>query len=400
MMVSMQAKHVPLILIISLIAASIEMDISVPGFPEMARHFNTTEANIQATLGLNLFAFCLSSLFCGPLADSYGRKKVIMGGFILFGIGSICCALTNNLNWLLTYRFFQGLGASSLWVISYAVIADLYQGRAAAKYVNALNGTATAAMAFAPAAGSLLCEYYGWRATYTCTAVFSVASLLLLGFFLPETLKQTRLLNVRNITADYFKLLRDLDFMIFALTPSILSAGYMSYIASAPFLYIDKLGMSFNEYALHQTFVIATFSIVSFKSDWLMEKFGEIHVQKIGLVLSILSVLIMSPLAYLFPTSAVAITASMTAFSIGVAICFGTVVAKTLEFFPELKGTASALMMSIRCLFCSLGVWIGSQFYSGNLFDTALTIAVLSAIGVIFNILTFRHNSRENIAIA
>jgi DHA1 family bicyclomycin/chloramphenicol resistance-like MFS transporter len=387
-------KYIPLILLVSLVASSIELDISVPGFPAMALYFNTSEATIQSTLSLNFLGFCISALFFGPLADSYGRKKILVGGFILFGICSLCCAITEHLSWLLTYRFFQGLGASCTWVVAYVIVADLYQGPQAVKFIGLMNAVVTAAMALAPAAGALLCDHWGWRSTYSVTAGFSIISLLLLTLFLPETNKQLRPLNMRLILRDYRTLLLDYNFMIYALAPSILSASYMAYIACASSLYIGSLHMSFNQYALHQTLVIGAFSLTSFKVDYLQNKFGELKIQYLALFFSILSMSIIVPLSKLYPTSATVITACMIPYAIGAAVCFSIVVAKTLDFYPDLKGTASSLMMAIRVAFCSFGVWIGAQVYTGELYDSAVVIAILAAFGIVSHILTLRHGAQ------
>lgn len=381
----------PIVLLISLVASSVEMDISVPGFPAMAEYFSTSEANIQATLSLNLLGFCIAALFFGPLADSFGRKKLMVAGFVIFGICSAGCSITNDLSSLLAYRFFQGLGASSTWVLAYAIIADLYQGKLATKYIGLINGVATAFMAIAPAMGSLLCKTCGWRYTYGVVSVLSWASLIMIIFGLPETLKEKKPFKTKQTLADFWMLLNHPEFMLYTLVPSIICAAYMAYIAVAPFLYIDKLQMSFDEYALHQSLIIASFSFISFKTDWFLEKFGEVRAQHIGIVFSIIGMSMVAILSYLFPTNAWGVTIGMTLDSIGIAITFGIFVAKALELFPDLKGTASSLNMALRVSFCSLGVWIGAQFYTGAMFDSMLVLAIISGIGIGVNVLTLRY---------
>lgn len=391
----MNTKYVPTILLLALVASSIETDLSVPGFPLMASYFATSEASIQATLSLNLLGFCISSLFFGPLADSFGRKKTMLGGFLVFGLCSVGCAITSQLNSLLAYRFLQGLGASSTWTIAYAVIADLYEGKTAAKYIGLTNAVATAVMAIAPALGSLMCKVWGWRSTYGLVAILSLGSLLLIFFALPETIKEKRPFKVKMIIKDYYTLLSNYEYMLHALVPSIISAAYMAYVAAAPFLYIDKLGMSFDTFAIHQSLVIASFSIVSFKVDWFLEKFGEMQSQKFGQAVCISSILLMLIFSYCYQKNAVLLSLCMMSYGFGVAITFGIVVAKTLEFFPQLKATASSLMMATRVSFCSFGVWIGAKFYSGMLFDSVLVIAILATIGILANGLTLKYSHQQ-----
>lgn len=392
----MNTRYVPLVLLIALIASSIEMDISVPGFPAMADFFATSEASIQATLSLNLLGFCIAALFFGPLADSVGRKKLMVAGFVIFGICSAGCSITNDLSSLLAYRFFQGLGASSTWVLAYAIIADLYQGKQATKYIGIINGVATAFMAIAPAMGALLCKSWGWRSTYGVIAVLSLVSLGIIVFGLPETLKERKPFHTKATIGHFCKLLNHYEFMLYTLVPSIIGAAYMAYIAVAPFLYIDQLQMSFDEYAVHQSIIIASFSFISFKSDWFVEKFGDLGAQQIGIVISMIGMAIIVTFSYLYPTNAWPVTVGMTLDSIGIAITFGIFVSKALELFPNLKGTASSLNMAIRVSFSSLGVWIGAQFYTGVMFDSMLVLVIISAIGIATNVLTFKFTKFSN----
>jgi MFS transporter, DHA1 family, multidrug resistance protein len=389
-------KAVPFILIYSLLASSMETDVSVPGFPAMAEYFNTTVANIQSTLSLNLLGFCISALFFGPLADSYGRKKVMIAGFMLFSLCSIGCVVTENLYALLTLRFLQGLGASSMWVIAYAIIADIYQGAKAMHYINVMNAVVTAAMAVAPAFGAILCAVYGWKSTYLLIAILSVSSLFLFMFFLPETNIKQQPLELRRIIRDYKRLITNYDFMLHVLAPSFLCIPYMAYIACASFLYIRELHMSYAEYAIHQSIVIATFSILSFYCDWFIRKVGENNALKYGLITTITGMTLIIPLTLLFPTSAFAITIPMTLDSAGISVCFGIAVARSMEFFPDLKATASSLMMAIRVALCSIGVIIGAEFYDGTLFTSGVTIAGLSVMGITSGILTYQYSTRSS----
>lgn len=369
-----------------------ETDVSVPGFPAMAEYFNTTVASIQSTLSLNLLGFCISAIFFGPLADCYGRKKVMLSGFAIFAFCSLGCVLTNDLTTLLIFRFFQGLGGSSLWVIAYAIVADIYEGPKAIRFISVLNAVVTAAMAVAPAFGALLCASFGWQSTYTFIAILSIVGLIMFMLLVPETSTQQEPLNIRKTLGNFRTLLGSYDFMLHVLTPSFLCVPYMAYIACASFLYIRELNMSYSDYALHQSIVIATFSLLSFKSDWAFRKFGEVNTQKVGLILTIGSMILFVPLVKLYPTSAAAITCCMTALAAGIALVFGLTVGRSMGFFPNLKATASSLMMAIRVSLCSLGVIASAALYDGTLLTSAITIAVISIPGILTAIMTYRYS--------
>ena len=95
----------PWVLITSLITACIEIDLSVPGFPAMADYFMADVTDIQWTLNINFIGFCVACLIFGPLSDSYGRRKTIIFGFLMFSIGGFGCVLTDSLPLFYCFRF-------------------------------------------------------------------------------------------------------------------------------------------------------------------------------------------------------------------------------------------------------------------------------------------------------
>src|SRR5437868_14748147 len=110
------------LLILSLISCCIEVDISVPSFPDMAHYFQVSYVSIQLTIAVNFAGFCLASLFYGPLSDCYGRRKIMLIGNFLLLIGAAACVFATSLNILLLARFIQGLGASCSAVLVFTMI--------------------------------------------------------------------------------------------------------------------------------------------------------------------------------------------------------------------------------------------------------------------------------------
>ena len=386
-------KFLPYVLLFSLIGSCMELDVSVPGFPAMAKFFNTNEANIQLTLTVNFLGFCLACLFFGPLSDSFGRKKMMVLGFLLFCLGSFGCTFAQALPPLLSCRFVQGLGASAVWVIAFAIVADTYQGEKAVKFIGIMNTVITGAMALAPVIGAIICELLGWRATYGFIAILSFLSFFACIAFLPETNQNLSRFYPKKIISNYFALLRSYIFMVHCLAPSILCAAYITYVGSASFLYIDQLNMSFKQYALHQSLVVGTFSIISFKLGWFQSRLGSYKTVMVGVVVCTIGTLCLLPSTLIFPRSAYSVTIPMMIFAFGMSLCYGVIFAKSMEIFPDLKGASSALIMGLRVVVCGIGIYLTGITYTGELFRTAIIIALLSVIGIITTILTLQQKT-------
>ena len=88
----------------------------LPAIPSIARDLATSIDGAQLTISAFLGGFAIGQLFYGPLADSYGRKPVILAGLVMFAIASVGCAMADSLPELLAYRMLQAAGgAGALW---------------------------------------------------------------------------------------------------------------------------------------------------------------------------------------------------------------------------------------------------------------------------------------------
>ncbi len=182
----------PYLLILVVTAAAIEIDLSLPSFPDIARAFGVSEEAVQRTISVNFFAFCLSALWYGPLSDWLGRRPVLLGGTFLFLLGSVGCALAGSIDLIILSRFVQGLGAGATFVLVFTMLSDVYQGEEATRWIGRMNAICTAVMAGAPIAGGFLNAWFGWRACYTTVAILCGIVFALLALFLPETRRGIR----------------------------------------------------------------------------------------------------------------------------------------------------------------------------------------------------------------
>ncbi|MBB64365.1 MAG: MFS transporter [Waddliaceae bacterium] len=381
--------QLPYLLILAVIAASIEIELSVPSFPDMVRHFGSTEETIQRTLSLNFFGFCVSSLFYGPISESFGRRPVFLFGNILFLFGSVACIFAGSIELLIAFRFFQGLGASAIWVVTFAIIADNYQGSESMKVIGLINSIITGFMAGAPILGGIINEHFGWWANYIFIGFLSFTALLLVYFFLPETLKIKKPLETKTIKKDYWTLCTSPHFLLLNTLPNVMAAVYMSYVAISPFYYIDQLTYTSSAFAFHQGTLVASFSLTSYLSARIVKKFGERRSIITGAALTLSSTFGFLFIVHFLPNTAFLISLSMITWAIGCALYFSIIFAKSLEIHPELKGPASAFAMSSRTLICAIFVTFSGIIYDGSLqpFSYFMMTVVSLAIALVPKIL-------------
>jgi multidrug resistance protein len=99
----------------------------------------------------------------GKLADTYGRKPVLVGGITIFLLGSLLCAGSWNMASLIAFRVLQGLGGGAIQGTVQTVAADLYELKERGRVQAALSSVWAASAIAGPLAGGLLAGYADWR---------------------------------------------------------------------------------------------------------------------------------------------------------------------------------------------------------------------------------------------
>ena len=171
----------------SLIAFSI--DALLPALPDIASELVPLSPNkTQFIISSFLLGMGIATIFTGPLSDSFGRKKIIFVGGIIFLLGTVLASTANNLEIVLLGRFIQGLGVAGPRVVTLAIVRDLYAGRRMAQIMSISMIFFTFVPAVAPMIGALLLLNFGWRSIFTGFIVFLIIAVGWLLLRQPETL--------------------------------------------------------------------------------------------------------------------------------------------------------------------------------------------------------------------
>ena len=117
-------------------------------------------------------------LFYGPLSDKYGRRRLLLGGIILYLTVSIGCMLASSAEWLIAARFLQALGAAAASVLARAIVRDLFPLNEAARVLSLMHIVTMTATLIAPLIGGYLIMISSWRSLFAVLFVFAVLVLL------------------------------------------------------------------------------------------------------------------------------------------------------------------------------------------------------------------------------
>ncbi|MDN5788137.1 MFS transporter [Pseudorhodobacter sp.] len=183
-----QSEFIALIaMLFATVAFSI--DSMLPALPSIAAEL-TPDAPNTAQLILTSFVLGmgLGTFVAGPLSDSFGRRRIIVSGAVLYCFAAGVAYFAPTLETMLAARIIQGLGAAGARVVSLALVRDLYKGRDMARIVSFAMMIFTLVPAIAPLAASGIISAFGWRSIFVTFIAFSVISMVWLMMRQPETL--------------------------------------------------------------------------------------------------------------------------------------------------------------------------------------------------------------------
>lgn len=321
------------------------IDTYLPAFAGIATALGATPVEMQQTLSAYLFGFAFMNLFHGALADSFGRRPVVLWGIALFTIASAGCALSQSIGQLVFFRAVQGLSTGAGIVVSRAVIRDMFPPAQAQQVMSQVTIYFGVAPAVAPIVGGWLFVHTGWHSIFWFLAL--VGAILWITNFrlLPETLHPSHRqpFNVRHLMRGYWALGSNPKFLLLALASGVPFNGMFLYVLSAPAFLGEHLKLEPTQFFWF--FVLTISGIMG--GAWLSGRLaGSIapkrqirHGFVIMFVVGIANVALNTVLA---PHPAWALL-PIAIFSFGWALMVPVVTLLVLDLVPERRGMASSL---------------------------------------------------------
>lgn len=329
-----------------------------PALPALTVDLGSDPNRAKLTLTLFLAAFAVAQLIYGPLSDAYGRRVALLSGLSLFTLGSIACAMAPTMETLIAARFLQAFGACSGPVIARAVVRDLYGPAEAQRVMAGMSAALALAPALSPTLGGAIQAGLGWRAIFLLLTIIAAALLALVAWGLDETHRGNRLpLRAGPIAASYRRLLFDPRYMAFAGAVMAMFGGMFAFITGAPFLFIDQLGISPQAYGFVVLVNPASYVVGTLASRRLGARWGSGGLILAGGLVSTAGGVALLVEALTGTISAPAVLAATGCYQIGLGLLVPAAMAGAIAAYPQIAGTASALLGFLQMAasaFCSL----------------------------------------------
>ncbi|HVX46442.1 MAG TPA: MFS transporter [Mycobacteriales bacterium] len=157
------------------------VDVSIVNvaLPDMATALSTSFTSLQWVIDIYALALAALLLGFGSIADVMGRRRVYVGGLIVFAAASLAAGIAPNTDVLIAARAVQGVGGAAMFATTIALLNTAYQGRDRGTAFGVWGAVSAAAAAAGPIVGGLLAQHGSWRWIFFVNLPVSVIAVIM-----------------------------------------------------------------------------------------------------------------------------------------------------------------------------------------------------------------------------
>lgn len=326
------------------------IDMYLPSLPSIAQDLGVPISQAQLTISVFLAGFALGQLFYGPLADSVGRKPVMLLGTAIFSLASLGCAFADSIETLMAFRLLQAVGGAASSVVLNALLRDMFDRDQFARVMSMVMLVMTLAPLLAPLVGGYLLLVAHWHSIFVLLAIIGVLVSLALAIKIPETMQSEHRqpFHLLPILRNYGKVLRHRAALGYILCGAMTTASMFAFISGSPLVYIEIFGVAPEHYGLLFGLNIVLMMILTFANSRLVKHLGSDRLLQLGLTVSALAAIGLMANAVSQFGGLWGIVIPVMVVIAQISLVGANAMAGLLSHFPQSAGTASALAGTLR----------------------------------------------------
>ena len=327
----------------------LSIDMYLPALPVIAEQFGVPAGSAQMTLSTYILGFALGQLLYGPMADSLGRKPVVLGGTLVFAAAAAACAMAQSIDHLIVMRFFHGLAAAAASVVINALMRDIYPKEEFSRMMSFVMLVTTVAPLVAPMVGGAVLVWFSWHAIFWILALAALLASAMIFFFIKETLpaEHRQKFHIRTTLGNFASLFRHKRVLSYMLASGFSFAGMFSFLSAGPFVYIELNHVSPQHFGYYFALNVVFIFVLTMINSRFVRRVGALNMFRIGLWIQFVMAMWMVVTAF-FDVGFWTLVVGIAAFVGCISMVSSNAMAVILDEFPHMAGTASSLAGTFR----------------------------------------------------
>jgi MFS transporter, DHA1 family, multidrug resistance protein len=370
------------------------MTICIPSMQEWGAVFGASQASVQLTFSGYVVAYGGLQLLYGPLSDRLGRKKILLTGLTLAGLGSVLAAAAPDLGTLTAARLLQGAGSAAGMVVGRAMVQDLFLGPERTRVMAYIGMTMGLCPPLAIVVGGQLHVQLGWQANFVVIALLSAGLWLAAWRGLPDYRASSALQPQwpRALLASYARLAREPAFALYVAILAMATGTFYAFLAGAPIV-LGSYGVGPDGVGVYVMCIPLSYIAGNYLTSRLAYRIGERAMMNLGQFLTVGGLLVVIALAAAGVNTPLALALPLVLLGIGHGLLVPPALAGTVSLVPPLAGSAAAVAGLMQQLMGAAGGYaVGLFDHQGALKLGALMLG-LSACGVLAQLLLHRRRA-------
>ena len=377
--------------IMAMLVATVALstDGILPALTMIANDMTPDDHNrAQFVLSFFVVGMAAGTFVMGPLSDSFGRKRVIYSGAVMYIFCALICATTDNYTLLLLARIGQGIGAAAPRVVAQALIRDFYQGREMARISSFVMIIFASVPALAPLLGSFVMLAFEWQAIFGLFILFVAISTIWMALRIDESIPAHKRIPFRlsTISAAVKEVLK-----YSVIVTSIIGLIFAYCILFVAIFLVQPVFDQVYDRSASFPYWFALIAILSASSSFLNSQLvGRLGMSalinaafRVQAALSI-AMLLLWYIGVLQDTIGFAffVTWIFSLFFMA-GMTIGNLTALAMEPVGHIAGTAASVISALATIGSVIFAAILGQFFDGTLFVMIFGVAVFAVLGAI-----------------
>lgn len=209
-------KVLPLILAISIFMQMLDSTILNTSLPAIARDLQESPLEMQNAIISYVLTLALFMPVSGFLADKFGTRKIFIFSLVVFSLGSLFCALSQNLTHLVISRVIQGIGGSLMTPVGRLALIKTFDKNEIVRAMNFAIIPALIGPVLGPLVGGYMVDYFSWHWIFLINIPIGLIGIFLSLKYMPDYISETITFDLKG-------------FLIFASASLLISIALESF---------------------------------------------------------------------------------------------------------------------------------------------------------------------------
>src|SRR5713226_828644 len=157
--------------------------------PSLITEWGVERPALAPVLSAALFGLAFGALSAGPLADRFGRRAMLVGSVLIFGMACLASAFSGSLTELVIWRFVTGLGLGAAMPNAVTLMSEYCPDGRRAMLTNGMFCGFPTGAAFGGFLAAWIIPQFGWRSVLVLGGTTPLVLTVLIALLLPESVR-------------------------------------------------------------------------------------------------------------------------------------------------------------------------------------------------------------------